>query len=87
MSSDGNTKYETLKSIEVVHVLWNDACEGDTMEDVDMLVCPQETIGFLFKEQEGNIYVARDWDGMNKEYSQCIRIPLIYVVSMNRIKL
>lgn len=84
---DKDVVYKPLKAVEVVHVLWNDACEGESMDDIDMKVCPQETVGFLVKEQHGNIYVARDWDGMNEEYNQPIRIPLMYVVSMKRIKL
>ena len=51
-----------------VYIKWNDACEGDSMEDVHMLKCIQEVVGFLVdKDMQGNYYVARDYNTINDE--------------------
>lgn len=68
-----------------VYIKWNDACEGDSMEDVHMLECIQEAMGFLVdKDMEGNYYVARDYNTTNGEGSECfekvIRIPEAYII-------
>jgi hypothetical protein len=69
-----------------VYIKWNDACEGDNMEDVHMLQCIQEVMGFLVdKDMEGNYYVARDYNTINEEadnqrFEKVIRIPEAYII-------
>jgi hypothetical protein len=68
-----------------VYIKWNDACEGNNMEEVHMLQCIQEVMGFLVdKDIEGNYYVARDYNTINGEGVECfekvIRIPEKYII-------
>jgi len=87
MSEEDNSKEYKNKVVDIVHILWNDACEGDLMEDVKMSRCNQETVGFLVEEDINNVYTARDWDTLNEEFNQVLRIPKLYIVSMKRLKL
>ena len=68
-----------------VYIKWNDACDGDNMEDVHMLKCIQETMGFLVdKDIDGNYYVARDYNSVagegNEGFERVIRIPEAYIL-------
>ena len=68
-----------------VYIKWNDACDGDNMEDVHMLKCIQETMGFLVdKDIDGNYYVARDYNSVAEEgdggFEKVIRIPEAYIL-------
>lgn len=69
-----------------VYIKWDDACEGDNMEEVHMLRCIQEVVGFLVdKDIKGNYYVARDYNTMNDEsgnqrFEKVIRIPEAYII-------
>ena len=69
-----------------VYIKWNDACEGDNMEEVHMLKCIQEVVGFLVdKDMDGNYYVARDYNSVigeegNECFEKVIRIPEAYIL-------
>lgn len=65
-----------------VYIKWDDACEGEDMEDTHMLQCIQETMGFLVdKDIKGNYYVARDWNSLEDGlYQKIIRIPERYII-------
>ena len=64
-----------------VYIKWDDACEGDSMEDTHMLQCIQEVMGFLVdKDMQGNYYVARDYNTLNEEFQKVIRIPEAYIL-------
>ena len=64
----------------IVHFTWNDACEGDTLEDVDMETYTQEVVGFFIKLEGGNYYIARDYNVVNEEYENVLRVPYSYVI-------
>ncbi len=66
----------------LVHIKWNDACEGDELEDIDADECQQESAGFLVKETKQNYFVARDWDHLNGQAARVIRIPKKYVLDI-----
>lgn len=64
-----------------VYIKWDDACEGDNMDDTHMLQCIQEVMGFLVdKDMNGNYYVARDYNTLEEEFQKVIRIPEAYIL-------
>lgn len=64
-----------------VYIKWDDACEGDNMDDTHMLQCIQEVMGFLVdKDMNGNYYVARDYNTLDEEFQKVIRIPEAYIL-------
>ena len=64
-----------------VYIKWDDACEGENMEDTHMLQCIQEVMGFLVdKDMQGNYYVARDYNTLDEEFQKVIRIPEAYIL-------
>lgn len=65
-----------------MYIKWDDACEGDTYDEVHMAQCVQETSGFLVdKDRFGNYYVSRDWNSLESgEWAKVIRIPEKYII-------
>jgi hypothetical protein len=65
-----------------VYIKWNDACEGDSFDDVHMSECVQETAGFYVdKDIDDNWYIARDWNTLEEgEWVKVIRIPEKYII-------
>lgn len=65
-----------------MYIKWNDACEGDSFDDVHMSECVQETAGFYVdKDIDNNWYIARDWNTLEEgEWVKVIRIPEKYII-------
>lgn len=70
----------------LVHIQWNDASEGDELDDVDSNECLQESVGFIAKETKQNYFIARDYDHLNKAYARVIRIPKKYVLKLKELR-
>lgn len=65
----------------VLYIKWNDACEADTFDEVNMKDCIQETVGFFVKISDGNFYIARDWNTLEEgHFLKVIRIPEEYII-------
>jgi hypothetical protein len=66
--------------LKVVYIIWNDASSGSTPEEIDTKDCLQESVGFLYKKDKYNYIVARDYNHLNSQFEECLRIPKKYVV-------
>jgi hypothetical protein len=69
----------TLKH-EIYHIVWNDASEGESHDDIDSDDCVQEAFGALYKRDRFNYYIARDYNHLAGEYQKVLRIPKKYVI-------
>jgi hypothetical protein len=65
---------------KVYHIIWNDASEGESHDDINSEECIQEAFGVLYKKDNYNYYIARDYNHLAGEYQKVLRIPRKYVI-------
>jgi len=75
--------------LPMVHVIWLDACSGETNwlkpREITMEAKLSHTVGFLVKADKKSLVVALNYDGRER-VADMVLIPKVNVVKIKKLK-